>query len=1641
TVFAPEYCHDNVNDGQPVFSSPPIAGITVSIREDAIPGFVVYTVSATDTEYYELDTKIPEFGINGDKLVVTGYLDYEATRTYTLVFSAYECIYALPVKSNITINIEPVNEFFPRFTREVIYKDINENEVQDHNVTVLTDLICTDWDQGPNPGCSLAIQDGDDPTQKFKISGTRIQTTNAAVDYELLSGQDFLYSLTVIGVDNPKTDPRKTGTANVFVNINPINDNSPAFLDRSYSTQIMENAIPGTGVLNTSADDKDLGLHGDLTFSITAGNEDNRFYIDPKSGQISTLAPLDFETKSTYQLTIRVSDGGGIYDQVFANIGVINVNDVTPVCSAYQNVVEVDETIPPGSILMTLTCTDLDGVAALTYNLQDDVDGTFSINPSGEITLTKALDYDLGIRSYRLTVIVSDGVHNLLVKRHVIVKPVNEYPPELPPSATIQTSENDATGSVLYTATAKDADVSRDNLNTFSFFIASVSNNGGDTFWIDTNNGDIVLVKNLDFENEQNYVITYAVEDDGNFRTTSTLTVSVLNVNDNIPRCTPDAISVQIPENTDTSVPSLYKLICTDDDGDSLQYDVIYQRPNDAAFDVNSSGKLLLEKPLDYETRTFYEIKIGVTDGLSTATVNMAVNVLDVNEGAPEFTSSGIYNGTLPETSRKGVFIAQVSATDVDISIVTFTFKDNNHEFILDPYSGEIFLNGQLDREITPMYTLLVLASDGMLTSTATVYVNVEDVNEPPKFVRTAYRFTNDERSPKATIVGQVSARDIDKEGKYGQITYAIESGNIHSHFTIDSNDGTISVAEPTDYEETSLIELVVSVTDMGEPPLFDKCTVTITIVDVNDNPPTFQVSSLSIPVSESAAKGTLLTQVSATDSDSPLNNNNRFSFSELSVTPFSVHSSTGIVTVEGPLDRETEDRYHMEILATDAGYPAQTGTLTVNVHIEDINDNTPNIVGNYNTTISEDTPVQHVVYKISAEDDDLEENSRLHYSIESGNYNSNFKIEPYSGYVQVASTLDRETRSLYHLVIKVSDHGLPPRYSTSTATIAISDINDNSPTFIQASREYFVDENVPLYTSVGRLEAVDDDEGINAQLTFKISAFLQGTPGSFLINETSGELFTNMVLDREAESFYQLMISVLDGGSPALSSEITINIYVNDLNDNYPNFRNTFYSKTISESTAVGTKIVTTAAVDVDLGFFSEITYELDLTSPEGLQADFYFTVHPVFGDVILKRSLDFETHEALSMIVVAMDGDTPPKTATANVTIYITDVNDNAPEFFPIFYNTEAPAAETCDFVLARLSATDKDKTNNAELFYVLDPAYEQSPFTVNTDTGEVRARYDLNSSQYIVRVNAQDNGKPRLTSSVSATVRIDTFQPEVNVVSFTLSLNKDQYLKQETDFLLEVTLSINSIYPTPYVRRWCLYDMETYVVVHLYAVENDLSDWIYNLHLPKPFLKTNEILDLVNPFGTNKDKWSRFYVKEIDEYFVPNNKIEDPKVIPVSKSKSTKVNALAIALPILFLALIVAAVLFFVAWRRKWCRKRDKEEKGKKNSENTPSSPNTPRIVSPTGIKINPENVGGRNGHGPFINVPVDDNAAFVHDEESHTDEQSSTPGSLFDKRGVDPVTGWVYVESSRTKERRWIKFPDKDPLFKNIQSSYL
>lgn len=218
---------------------------------------------------------------------------------------------------------------------------------------------------------------------------------------------------------------------------------------------------------------------------------------------------------------------------------------------------------------------------------------------------------------------------------------------------------------------------------------------------------------------------------------------------------------------------------------------------------------------------------------------------------------------------------------------------------------------------------------------------------------------------------------------------------------------------------------------------------------------------------------------------------------------------------------------------------------LILEISIEDINDNILQIIGDYNIQVFEGFFVQIVVFQMFFNDGDLGENKRFYYLIVFGNYDFFFKIEFFSGYVQVFVVLDCEICFVYYLVIKVFDFGFFQLYFIVIVIIIIFDVNDNLFMFIQGEREFFVDENVLFYMKVGRLDVVDKDEGVNVQLFYKVVEFILGLFGSFFINEILGEIFINMVLDCEKELFFWLKIFVIDVGIFELLVEEIVDIIV----------------------------------------------------------------------------------------------------------------------------------------------------------------------------------------------------------------------------------------------------------------------------------------------------------------------------------------------------------------------------------------------------------------------------------------------------------------------------------------------------------------
>ena len=412
---------------------------------------------------------------------------------------------------------------------------------------------------------------------------------------------------------------------------------------------------------------------------------------------------------------------------------------------------------------------------------------------------------------------------------------------------------------------------------------------------------------------------------------------------------------------------------------------------------------------------------------------------------------------------------------------------------------------------------------------------------------------------------------------------------------------------------------------------------------------------------------------------------------------------------------------YVLVVYAIDQGSAPNTGSTTVTVQLVDINDNPPEIAGIYDASISEAAIPNTAVFIIDASDKDDGENSVLNYNISKGNTNSDFKIDPGSGNIQVWNTLDRERTEVYYLEVTVTDGGTPSRNAIRTATVTVTDTNDNPPVFSQNTYKFNVSEDVPTGTSVGRVTASDADTGLNAVLTYLIGSFLQGDSTHFKVDPSTGVISTNGLLDREDVQTYSFIYRAIDGGPNTLTATTTVSITIGDFDDQLPEFGLSFYKTHTLENQPTGTSILTVVTSDNDFGPNAHITLSIDLYTLQGARAEEFIAINSSTSLLFVKRPINRETDTSFRFILIATDGGAVPLSATATVSIVVDDVNDERPAFSTTFYNAEIAYNDDCAVTVTTLTASDKDYGVNAEFNYgfTLNPVPHL--FSLDAATGE--------------------------------------------------------------------------------------------------------------------------------------------------------------------------------------------------------------------------------------------------------------------------------------------------------------------------------
>lgn len=536
------------------------------------------------------------------------------------------------------------------------------------------------------------------------------------------------------------------------------------------------------------------------------------------------------------------------------------------------------------------------------------------------------------------------------------------------------------------------------------------------------------------------------------------------------------------------------------------------------------------------------------------------------NRHTPVFTALS-YQVIVPENEPLSSTILTVSATDGDQGpngMVRYEISAGNErkEFAVDEITGAITILQPLDYDTVQEYHLNVTAKDLGFKSrkaTAMLTITLTDINDnSPTFNQTVYEASIAENSPPNSLVCRIVAKDIDSP-KNAIIQYSIVGGSGKELFAIDQKTGVITAKTSFDYEENNFYNLKIIATN-PDSTMYGTTEVLVHISGVNEFYPHFIQPVFHFDVSESTEVGTPIGTIQATDQDSGDDGKVYYLFVGSSNDKgFTINAESGTIIVSRNLDRETQSRVVLTVMAKNAGgiRGNDTDEAQVIVSIQDGNDPPEFLQNLYEAQISEAALVGTKVLTVKAVDKDVRpQNNQFSYSIIGGNTEQAFKIDPHTGEIETARTLDRETIPIYTLTVGGIDTGFPPETGTATVKIEVGDVNDNGPTFMPQQTVGSVYENEPPNTKVMTLSAQDPDLPPNgAPFTYKL---IGGKQREFVrVDKHTGLVTTTRSIDREVNPELNLLVEVEDSGVPKMRSQHKIKINILDKNDSPSTSRN----------------------------------------------------------------------------------------------------------------------------------------------------------------------------------------------------------------------------------------------------------------------------------------------------------------------------------------------------------------------------------------------------------------------------------------------------------------------------------------------------
>ncbi|KAM4732194.1 protocadherin alpha-8-like [Anableps anableps] len=637
---------------------------------------------------------------------------------------------------------------------------------------------------------------------------------------------------------------------------------------------------------------------------------------------------------------------------------------------------------------------------------------------------------------------------------------------------------------------------------------------------------------------------------------------------------------------------------------------------------------------------------------------------------------------SISEEINEGTVVGNIAK---DLGLDKSTLKDRKYRIVssdaeplfrVNQIDGNLYVTGKIDREkvCSDSSTCLINLKTVLENPVEVHYIRVEvlDINDhSPIFQDNETTMEISESVLPGTRFQLKAAKDQDS-GHFSVQHYRLSH---NEHFRLEVKDKrndiklpSLIVQKPLDRETARSHSLTLTALDGGKPPKSGNMNILINVLDVNDNAPVFSKEVYSVMLNENSPIETTVIQVNATDLDEGPNGEVIYSFSN-SVSQnilnlFDINSLTGELIVKSLIDFEDKEEYEIEIQASDKGLAPLTAEKSVIIKIIDTNDNTPEIeVTSFSSSIPEDSRPGTTVALINVNDLDSGLNGKIICSItEEDTFALSAPLQDTMFSIVTKSSLDREKKSRYDLTITAKDAGDPSLSSEKTVSVVVSDVNDNSPEFSQSPYAFYITEDNKPGAKVFSVKAFDRDENENALISYHVTG--EGSKDSTLIsflsiNSETGDIVAMKSFDFETLKTFHFQVVATDSGTPSLSSNVTVNVFILDQNDNAPVILYPLSSngsaegvEEIPRNVNAGHLVTKVRAYDADIGYNGWLLFSLQEVTDHSL-----FGLDRYTGQIRTLRSFTETDETEHKLVILVKDNGNVSLSATATVIIKLVE------------------------------------------------------------------------------------------------------------------------------------------------------------------------------------------------------------------------------------------------------------------------------------------------------------------------------------------------------------------------------------------------